>query len=103
MRPEKARNTKPTDKRKLLYEQCGGICPECGRKMELNNLCAYKAYMTIDHIVPLSRGGTSNIENLRGLCRACNGRKSSSMKRVSARISESRHYVSKIGKHQIKG
>lgn len=85
MRPEKARNTKPIDKRKLLYEKCGGIWPECGRKMELNNPRAYKAYMTIDHIVPLSRGGTSNVENLRGLCRSCNGRKSSSMKKVKTK------------------
>ena len=53
MRPEKARNTKPTDKRKLLYERCGGICPECGRK-------------------------------------------SSSMKKVNTKLSESGHYVSKI-------
>ena len=95
MRPEKARNTKPVDKRKLLYEQCGGICPECGRKMELNNPRAYKAYMTIDHIVPLSLGGTSNIENLRGLCRACNGKKSSSVENVKTKLSESGHYISR--------
>ena len=62
-----------------------------------------EAYMTIDHIVPQSLGGTSNIENLRGLCRACNGRKSSSMKRVSAKISESGHYVSRVGRSQRKG
>ena len=98
MRPEKARNTKPIDKRKLLYEKCGGIWPECGRKMELNNPRAYKAYMTIDHIVPLSRGGTSNVENLRGLCRSSNGRKSSSMKKVKTKLSESGRYVLKIKK-----
>ena len=95
MRPEKARNTKPVDKRKLLYEQCEGICPECGRKMELNNPRAYKAYMTIDHIVPLSLGGTSNVENLRGLCRACNGKKSSSVENVKTKLSESGHYISR--------
>ena len=98
MRPKKARNTKSIDKRKLLYDKCGGIWPECGRKMELNNPRAYKAYMTIDHIVPLSRGGTSNVENLRGLCRSSNGRKSSSMKKVKTKLSESGHYVSKIKK-----
>ncbi|MCR5475693.1 MAG: HNH endonuclease [Lachnospiraceae bacterium] len=100
MRPEKARNTKPIDKRKLLYEKSGGIWPECGRKMELNNPRAYKAYMTIDHIVPLSRGGTSNIDNLRGLCRACNGRKSNSLRGVNTKISENGHYVSKMTKRR---
>lgn len=30
---------------------------------------------TVDHIVPLSRGGTDDPSNLRSACRACNTRK----------------------------
>lgn len=31
--------------------------------------------MTIDHIVPKSKGGTNDLENLQPMCNACNARK----------------------------
>lgn len=37
--------------------------------------CCSRRYLTIDHIIPWSRGGTHEIGNLRTLCRTCNGRK----------------------------
>lgn len=73
---------KISKKRAYLYRQCQGICPGCGRKMLLNNPRAKNAYMTIDHIVPKSKGGTNNIENLRGLCRACNIKRGNNMENV---------------------
>jgi 5-methylcytosine-specific restriction endonuclease McrA len=30
---------------------------------------------TIDHIIPVSRGGTNDVDNLRLLCRSCNSKK----------------------------
>lgn len=41
-----------------------------------NSMCAVCARtdrpLTIDHIVPISRGGTNELENLQLLCRPCN-------------------------------
>src|SRR5262245_10158920 len=38
-------------------------------------ICGSDQDLTGDHIVPLSKGGTSTAENIRVLCRRCNSRK----------------------------
>lgn len=40
-------------------------CVDCGTREDL----------TIDHVVPLSAGGTNDLANLAVRCRACNSRK----------------------------
>jgi 5-methylcytosine-specific restriction endonuclease McrA len=40
-------------------------CPICGGIM-----CA--GQIDVDHVVPLSRGGTNDVANLRAVCRRCN-------------------------------
>jgi 5-methylcytosine-specific restriction endonuclease McrA len=42
------------------------FCARCGSRQDL----------TVDHIVPLSRGGLSELSNMQTLCRSCNGIKS---------------------------
>lgn len=46
-------------------EQCGYTCAICGASGKV----------AIDHIVPLSKGGGHNIENLQPLCKSCNSGK----------------------------
>lgn len=51
--------------RKMIYDKAGGRCALCGRKITLSE-------MTLDHIVPLDRGGEDSVRNLQSTCRVCN-------------------------------
>jgi 5-methylcytosine-specific restriction endonuclease McrA len=51
--------------RRLILERDGFQCKRCAATEDL----------TLDHIIPISRGGTNALENLRCLCRRCNSSK----------------------------
>ena len=63
--------------RHQVYDKCGGSCGICGKPV------GYETF-TIDHITPLSRGGTNKIENLQVACKECNMIKSNSTDREFA-------------------
>lgn len=48
-----------------LCEKYGNKCLWCGEKKEL----------TVDHVIPLVKGGRNEIKNIQPLCRGCNSRK----------------------------
>lgn len=54
-------------------------------KKNFNYRCAYcrrKKKLTVDHIIPLSKGGTNYIDNIIPACRSCNSKKSNNHKDV---------------------
>lgn len=51
-----------------LKAQYNWTCPAC-------NNSEPQIKLTVDHIIPLSRGGSDNIENIQPLCRTCNFKK----------------------------
>jgi len=51
--------------RQRVYDRDGHKCVKCG-SMEA---------LTLDHIVPWSRGGEDTVENLQTMCQPCNSRK----------------------------
>ena len=54
--------------RARLYKRARGKCALCGRIIP-------KTEATIDHVIPLSKGGTWDRWNLQLACRSCNGEK----------------------------
>ncbi len=52
-------------KRKKIYDSENGICYLCGKKVLFNE-------MTIDHVIPKSKGGSNSLENLKPTHKKCN-------------------------------
>lgn len=51
--------------KKTVYAFNNGKCAICGKPVKFNK-------MTIDHIMPLSQGGTDDFSNLQLACHSCN-------------------------------
>jgi 5-methylcytosine-specific restriction endonuclease McrA len=59
-----------------IYERDGWRCRLCGRKLKRNAVVPHSLAPTIDHIVPLARGGThepSNVQAAHFLCNSLKG------------------------------
>jgi len=56
------------DIRTLFYDAYGKGCRYCTKQLTFRTIAC-------DHIIPLSKGGDSTIENLQLICRTCNTRK----------------------------
>ena len=54
--------------RNNVYEKTKGKCALCGKFVRFD-------LFTIDHIIPLAKGGTNDIENLQCTCKHCNAMK----------------------------
>ena len=60
------------DERRALWEEQNRRCGYCGTKIGFSEV-------TIDHIIPLSKGGTNALDNLQACCGFCNKAKDDSL------------------------
>lgn len=51
-----------------MVDRWGNKCYICGKELTYSEI-------TIDHVIPSSKGGTDHVNNLRPCCRSCNNRK----------------------------
>lgn len=56
------------EKRQFVFERDDYTCQYCGEKSQI---------IECDHVIPKSRGGTNNVENLKTACWTCNRSKGS--------------------------
>lgn len=54
--------------KKVILTKSNGVCAKCGKKLTVDT-------MTVEHVVPLSKGGQNHIQNLLALCEKCNQEK----------------------------
>jgi 5-methylcytosine-specific restriction endonuclease McrA len=59
-----------------LYMRDIGVCALCGKHIDFDCDSNSAHYPSIDHIIPLSKGGLHSWDNVQLACRECNTRKS---------------------------
>ena len=59
-----------------VYLRFKGICQGCGNTLSFESEVTSDEYPSVDHIIPLSKGGTHEWSNVQLLCRGCNIAKS---------------------------
>ena len=60
--------------RRQVYNCQNGKCSMCGEKI------SYMKF-TVDHVIPISKGGSNTIDNMEAMCDMCNQMKKDYLKR----------------------
>lgn len=58
--------------RRRVYERDGYVCWLCGEKVRLDVSPHANTAASLDHVIPVSKGGKWSMENLRTAHRSCN-------------------------------
>ena len=66
LKHERSNRSIPSSVRQAVLDRDDYLCRYCGRRSQT---------MEVDHIIPVSQGGTSTLENLVTACRKCNRKK----------------------------
>lgn len=72
--------------RARVFERDGWVCQLCGDPVDRDAAVPHPRAVTIDHVVPLARGGKHEMSNAQTACFLCNCLKSDSMPDDSAAL-----------------
>lgn len=61
--------------RRLVYERDEGMCGICNRTIDWTLPPLHQEGFTIDHLTPVSKGGTDTLDNVRSAHRRCNSKR----------------------------
>ena len=94
---KKKRKTYSSDVKRILYIHANGICAICGKPLQLQEI-------SLDHYIPLSRGGADDIENLEITHESCNRIKSNLLpEELTSELMDILMYqIEKKGCHKIR-
>lgn len=79
----------PQQIRYQVLSECGGVCAHCGCNLHMHH------NFTLEHVIPLNKGGTNDIANFVALCEDCNKAKSDDI------VSPQRYYT-RLPKDKLK-
>lgn len=84
-----------TEEKERVVKHCfdvqRGECPGCGEQKLINDF-------TVDHIIPISKGGTDDPENLQAMCFKCNAlKKAGTMQNLWRKLTERGDRISRQG------
>ena len=91
-----------TNRKLVLDRAYGGICPFWGRDPKCGGTMYHNERLSVDHIVPVSRGGTSDLANLVACHFACNHRAGSRLGAKASNDKQGRGRGSRGGTWQPK-
>lgn len=75
---------------KNVFKKYEGKCQCCGKLLSFEAEVCENDYPSIDHVIPLSKGGTHEWDNVQLLCRGCNIKKSNKIIDYNSKKSEVR-------------
>lgn len=76
------RSTATRDRHRTILRRGGAPCHICGEVIDYSLPHLAPGAFVVDHIVPLSRGGTDTLDNKAPAHRSCNGIKAASIEPV---------------------
>lgn len=78
-RAVRAGATFTADERRLVFSRDNGVCQLCLKPVDTEAVWPMPLFPVVDHIIPLSKGGTHELKNWQLAHNRCNGSKSNKL------------------------